>query len=264
MAWGLGAARPKKAGCGLERPTKRAQAPKLTAVPHCKFWRCKNKMQKGRVALLLKKQKSRPVVKVGVVVVAAGSSRRMGGVDKQDILLNNIPVVVRSIEPFSWFQEVEEIVVVCREEFMPQMLFYTEEFGLQKIKAIIKGGSTRQQSVMAGIQALAPDTQFYAIHDGARPFVTGDVIANCIAESVRWGAATAAGPTKDTIKIAGADGFIEATPPRESLFLTQTPQIFEAALYRRAVEEAQRQGLEFTDDCQLVENLGDSKKRSKE
>ena len=76
--------------------------------------------------MLLKKQKSRPVVKVGVVVVAAGSSRRMGGVDKQDILLNNIPVVVRSIEPFSWFQEVEEIVVVCREEFMPQMLFYTD------------------------------------------------------------------------------------------------------------------------------------------
>lgn len=205
---------------------------------------------------MLAKKRKAPLVKVGVVVVAAGSSRRMQGIDKQDVWLNDVPVVVRSIEPFAYFEEVEEIVVVCREDFMPQMMAYVEEFNLRKIKAIVKGGATRQQSVLAGISALARDTEFYAIHDGARPFVTGEVIACCITDAVRFGAATAAVPAKDTIKVAGADGFIEATPPREQLFLTQTPQIFDAQLYLRAVEEANRRGTEFTDDCQLVEQLG--------
>lgn len=193
---------------------------------------------------------------VGVVIVAAGSSRRMQGVDKQDIWLEGVPVVVRSIRCFEALREVQEIVVVCREDFLGIMMDYIKDFGLSKVKTIVKGGATRQESVQNGIAALSPEIAYYAIHDGARPFVSEDVICRCIEAAVQYRAATAAVPAKDTIKVADDNGFIRNTPPRETLYLTQTPQIFEAVLYREASQQAQEQGIDCTDDCQLVERIG--------
>lgn len=194
--------------------------------------------------------------KFGVVIVAGGSSSRMKGTDKQSLCLGNVPVLVRSILPFTKIPAVSEIVVVCREDFMPQMLELVREYGLKKIRSIVCGGSSRQQSVLKGIEALSEDVSYFAIHDGARPFIQEEVILRCMADAIEHGATTAAVPSKDTIKVADSEGFICATPDRSTLHLTQTPQIFRRDWYLQAVEQAKADGVDCTDDCQLLERMG--------
>lgn len=201
-----------------------------------------------------KKKPAAPAV--GVVIVAAGSSRRMQGIDKQDLWLEGMPVVVRSVRCFEELECVREIVVVCREDFLGTMMDYVKEFDLLKVKTIVKGGATRQESVRNGVAALSDDLLYYAIHDGARPFASQEVISCCIEAAVQHKAATAAVPAKDTIKVADENGFIRDTPPRETLYLTQTPQVFLSSLYREALRQAQKDGIDCTDDCQLVERMG--------
>lgn len=121
---------------------------------------------------------------------------------------------------------------------------------------IVAGGESRQQSVLNGIKALSDQTEYFVIHDGARPFADRELILRCLQSAVEHGAATAAVKTKDTIKRVSPEGIIEETPNREFLYLTQTPQIFKASLYHKAVEQAEKEGLDFTDDCQLIEHIG--------
>lgn len=192
----------------------------------------------------------------GVVIVAGGSSSRMQGVDKQGLWLGDMPVLVRSILPFTQRKEVTEIAVVCREEMIPVLMDWVKDFGLQKISAIVRGGSSRQQSVLRGIEALSENVDYFAIHDGARPFVEQEVISRCMADALTYGATTAAVPCKDTIKVSDAQGFICGTPDRSTLHQTQTPQLFRRDWYLEAVEQAKAEGLDFTDDCQLLEHMG--------
>jgi len=194
--------------------------------------------------------------KFGVVIVAGGSSSRMQGVDKQTLCLDDVPVLVRSILPFTKIPAVHEIVVVCREEFLPVMMELVKEFDLQKISSIVRGGDSRQQSVLKGIEALSDEVEYFAIHDGARPFIQEEVILRCMENAVVYGAATAAVPSKDTIKVADSEGFICSTPDRSTLYLTQTPQIFRRDWYLQAVEQARIDGVDCTDDCQLLERMG--------
>ena len=193
---------------------------------------------------------------VGAVIVAAGSSRRMQGIDKQELLLSGVPVLVRSIRCFEAIPQIRELVVVCREDMIPTLLSWKKEYSLSRLTAVVRGGDTRQQSVQNGINALSGDVDYYCIHDGARPFAQPEMISRCLEDAVRYGAATAAVPVKDTVKKAGKNGMVESTPDRSSLYLTQTPQIFEKHVYSRAVEKAQEEGADCTDDCQLVERLG--------
>lgn len=192
----------------------------------------------------------------GVVIVAGGSSSRMQGVDKQALCLGDVPVLVRSILPFTKIDTVKEIVVVCREDFIPVMMDMVKEFDLQKISSIVRGGGSRQQSVLRGIEALSENVEYFAIHDGARPFIQEDVILRCMEDAVKYGATTAAVPSKDTIKVADSEGFICATPDRSTLHLTQTPQVFRREWYLQAVKQAQIDGVDCTDDCQLLERVG--------
>lgn len=193
---------------------------------------------------------------LGVVVVAAGSSSRMQGVDKLFFELEGIPVVVRSIRAFDELPFVREIVVVSREENLPLLWDLQRSFSLEKVTKIIRGGDTRQESVFAGARALDADCRYIAIHDAARPFVSAQDITSCFELACEKRAAAAAVPVKDTIKQADENGAILGTPPRDSLFIAQTPQIFESTLYRAAMENALALGESFTDDCQLVEKLG--------
>ena len=194
--------------------------------------------------------------KFGVVIVAGGSSSRMQGVDKQTLCFGGVPVLVRSILPFTKIPSVHEIVVVCREDFIPEMMELVREYNLQKISSIVRGGSSRQQSVLRGIEALSDEVEYFAIHDGARPFIEEDVIYRCMEDAIAYGAATAAVPSKDTIKVADSEGFICATPDRSTLHLTQTPQIFRKDWYLQAIEQAKIDEVDCTDDCQLLERMG--------
>ena len=191
---------------------------------------------------------------VGVVIAAAGSSSRLGGRDKLAELLDGIPVILRTLAAVEAVPEIREIVVVTREDRVEE---YRRLLGqCSRLRAVVPGGSTRQESVRNGVRALSPDCTLAAIHDGARPLVTPEVFARCIEAARSCGAATAAVPVKDTIKLADEAGRVLDTPDRSRLWAVQTPQIFDRERYLRAAEEAERRGLSCTDDCQLFEAMG--------
>ena len=195
--------------------------------------------------------------KFSVVIVAGGTSSRMQGVDKQAVFLGDFPVIVRTVRCFSNIPNIQEIVIVSREDFIPQLLEWVEEFNLDKVTSIVRGGDNRQNSVLNGISALSQDCDYFVIHDGARPFADEELILRCMNDAVRYGAATASVPAKDTIKISDENGFVVSTPDRAFLRITQTPQIFRKDWYLSAIQKANDDNLNFTDDCQLVENIGE-------
>ena len=191
---------------------------------------------------------------VGAVIAAAGSSSRMGGRDKLAEPLDGIPVILRTLAAVEAVPEIREIVVVTREDRVEE---YRRLLGqCSRLRAVVPGGSTRQESVRNGVRALSPDCTLAAIHDGARPLVAPEVFARCIEAARSCGAATAAVPVKDTIKLADEVGRVLDTPDRSRLWAVQTPQIFDRERYLRAAEEAERRGLSCTDDCQLFEAAG--------
>ena len=178
---------------------------------------------------------------VGAVIAAAGSSSRMGGRDKLAEPLDGIPVILRTLAAVEAVPEIREIVVVTREDRVEE---YRRLLGqCSRLRAVVPGGSTRQESVRNGVRALSPDCTLAAIHDGARPLVTPEVFARCIEAARSCGAATAAVPVKDTIKLADEAGRVLDTPDRSRLWAVQTPQIFDRERYLRAAEEAERRGL---------------------
>ena len=191
---------------------------------------------------------------VGAVIAAAGSSSRMGGRDKLAEPLDGIPVILRTLAAVEAVPEIREIVVVTREDRVEE---YRRLLGqCSRLRAVVPGGSTRQESVRNGVRALSPDCTLAAIQDGARPLVTPEVFARCMEAARNCGAATAAVPVKDTIKLADEAGRVLDTPDRSRLWAVQTPQIFDRERYLRAAEEVERRGLSCTDDCQLFEAMG--------
>lgn len=199
---------------------------------------------------------SEKIPHLGAVIVCAGSARRMGGIDKLLTPILGMPAAARSIAAFHRCDFVKEIVVVCREDQLEEYRALADTYGFGKVHSIVPGGETRQQSVFRGIGALSKNCEYAAIHDGARPMVTGEIISGVFRDAVKYGAATAAMPVKDTIKQADSEGFIASTPDRSTLYLTQTPQTFRLSLYREAMEQAIVGGKDYTDDCQLVEAIG--------
>ena len=201
-----------------------------------------------------RKKKKAPGILCSAVVVAAGSSTRMG-TDKLMLTLGGIPVIVRTLKAVEAAPSVDEIILVTREDMMVPLSQLCQEFALTKVTKVIRGGKTRTESVRLGTLEASGDAQVIAIHDGARPLVTTEVIENAIAQALESGAAAPAVPVKDTIKVA-RKGIVESTPDRASLFAVQTPQIFEASLIRAALQKALDDGAELTDDCSAVERLG--------
>ena len=199
-----------------------------------------------------KKKEAGPLC--SAVIVAAGSSSRMG-FDKMLADVGGTPVLVRCMEAFQQAPSISEIVVVTREELVPEVARLCQDFGLTKVTKVIRGGENRTQSARLGTLEAARDTPLIAIHDGARPFVTVQVIEDAVAQAGKNGAAAPAVPVKDTIKIA-KNGLVEQTPDRTQLYAVQTPQVFEASLIRAALQKALDDGVELTDDCAAVERLG--------
>ena len=201
-----------------------------------------------------RKKKKAPGILCSAVVVAAGSSTRMG-TDKLMLTLGGIPVIVRTLKAVEAAPSVDEIILVTREDMMVPLSQLCQEFALTKVTKVIRGGKTRTESVRLGTLEASGDAQVIAIHDGARPLVTTEIIENAIAQALESGAAAPAVPVKDTIKVA-QKGVVESTPNRASLFAVQTPQVFEASLIRAALQKALDDGAELTDDCSAVERLG--------
>ncbi|MBQ5332412.1 MAG: 2-C-methyl-D-erythritol 4-phosphate cytidylyltransferase [Oscillospiraceae bacterium] len=192
---------------------------------------------------------------VSVIIAAGGSSQRMEGVNKQLALLRGIPVIAYSMMAFEKLEEVHEIITAARAEDMGAIEDIARKYGISKFAGCVRGGMTRQESVVNALREVSRDTSLIAVHDGARPLVNPEFIRQCIRDAAIFGGAALAVPVKDTIKQAEG-GFVTDTPDRSRLFITQTPQIFKKKLYFDGVNFAGEHGLDFTDDCQLAEAVG--------
>lgn len=194
-----------------------------------------------------------PQVFVSAVIVAAGSASRMEGIDKIHAEVYDLPVIVHTLLAFEDSPSIGEIVVVTKEEDFALFLDYKIGYNITKLGPVVRGGGSRQESVFIGIENCRPNAEYFAIHDGARPLVTPQIIEACAADAKREGAAIAAVKAKDTIKKAAADGFVAETPNRNELFMVQTPQVFEAQKYKQAMQHAKNTKNNYTDDSALFE-----------
>ena len=193
----------------------------------------------------------------GAVIVAAGSASRMGGIDKIMEPLEGEPQVMHSVRAFQNCDAIKEIVVVTRKDLIVPIMSLCAD--LPKVKAVVAGGSSRPESVSAGLNALSEKIKLAAIHDGARPLITWQVIDRTVRAANSYGAAAPGIPVKDTIKIV-TGGVVKETPDRKNLYAIQTPQVFDIALLRAALKKAKDDGAEITDDCSAVERMGMSVK----
>lgn len=190
----------------------------------------------------------------GAVVVAAGSSTRMGE-DKILIPLEEEPVIVHTVRALELAPQITEIVVVTRQDLIVPVAQLCQDYGFEKVRKVVAGGASRLHSVRIGTLELSRDLELIAIHDGARPFVTQDVIEQVIRKAGECGAAAPAVPINDTVKEV-REGLVERTVDRTMLRAVQTPQVFDAGLIRAALQKALDDGAEVTDDCSVVERLG--------
>ena len=190
------------------------------------------------------------------LVAAAGSSQRMGGVNKLLQPLEGVPVLVRTLAALQVAGSVDEIIVAAREEDILEISQLCRTYGLSKCTKVVRGGENRVHSVLLAALEAAPETELLAVQDGARPLVTPELIDRVAAAAARCGAAAPAVAVKDTVKAAGADGAVEETLDRGRLRAVQTPQVFQADLLKAALQSALEQEAPVTDDASAVERLG--------
>ena len=189
---------------------------------------------------------------LGVVVVAAGRSTRMGGADKTFADIHGTPLIGHTLRRIAASDAVDRIVLVVAADAVPDGEAIVRDLAIPKVAAVCAGGSRRQDSVFAGLVAIGP-RRWVAIHDGARPCVTPDILGRALREVRGAGAAIAAVPVKDTIKVVGDDQVISATPDRATLWAAQTPQAFD---YQTLLDAHRAAVVEYTDDAAMVEAAG--------
>lgn len=191
------------------------------------------------------------------IIVAAGKSERMGtGTDKAFLSLVNKPVVAWSLLAFERCTEIDKIVLVVRKDQLFACKAVVQMFGISKMHKIVAGGAKRQDSVLAGLEACDLDTRYVVIHDGARPLIKSDVIAEVVKTAKRSGAATVGKRMTDTVKLVEKGTTVTQTLEREKLWAVQTPQAFSVKIFRNAYKSLP-EGAVVTDDCQAVEMSGE-------
>lgn len=184
--------------------------------------------------------------------MAAGDSRRMGDVDKVFALLGGRPLLAWSVDTCHGCSLIHEVVIVVSERNLGQAQDLVRERGWSKVAGVCIGGKRRQDSVAEGLKELA-DCDWVIIHDGARPFLSEKLLEEGLEAARETGAAIAAVPVKDTIKVVTSDGSIQETPLRQKLWAAQTPQVFRSDIISTAYSQIKG---EATDDASLVEQLG--------
>ncbi|NLM44499.1 MAG: 2-C-methyl-D-erythritol 4-phosphate cytidylyltransferase [Clostridiales bacterium] len=192
------------------------------------------------------------------VIVAGGKGTRMNkGINKLYLDIKGKAILARTLEVFFASDSIDEVVLVIAEEDLgickKKVL---KEIEIKKPFKIVFGGNERQDSVYNGITNTNKNTDIIVIHDGARPFVTKDIIENAIKEVKQYKAVVVAMPVKDTIKITDENGLITKTPDRSRLWLAQTPQVFVKEIIVQAYEFCRTNKIKATDDSMLVEQLG--------
>ncbi|HSW56857.1 MAG TPA: 2-C-methyl-D-erythritol 4-phosphate cytidylyltransferase [Dehalococcoidales bacterium] len=193
-----------------------------------------------------------PGLSVGAIVVAAGSSSRMNGLDKILAPLGGKPLLAWSVEALQKSPRIDRIVVVASQSNLETIHTLVKNQKWNKVVKVCQGGRRRQDSVIAGLK-LVEDCEWIVIHDGARPFLTQDLINDGLEAAVESGAAVAAVPVTDTIKVADDNLRVVATPDRSYLWTVQTPQVFRFSIISQA---SRHSAGDVTDDAGLVEKTG--------
>ncbi len=192
------------------------------------------------------------------IILAAGKGTRMNAaMNKQFMNLNDKPLLAQTLETFNNCKSIDSIILAvgegelrqCKEQIL-------DAYDFDKVDKLVCGGRERQQSVFNCIRELGEDCGIVVIHDGARPLVTSDIIEKCIAEAVVYGAASVGVPAKETIKLLDGEGFVQLTPERGKVWITQTPQAFSVDIIKRAHRRAIEEGILGTDDAFLAERIG--------
>ncbi|MDD4018179.1 MAG: 2-C-methyl-D-erythritol 4-phosphate cytidylyltransferase [Kiritimatiellae bacterium] len=193
-----------------------------------------------------------------VILVAAGKSERMGSnTDKAFLSLGSKPVVAWSLLAFEGCADIDQIILVVRKDQVLAAKSVTQMFGISKIRAIVAGGTRRQDSVQNGMKAMDPETRVVIVHDGARPCVTPELISEIIKYAKRNGCGVAASRVWDTIKYVERGTTVDHTVDRTKLWAVQTPQAFSAELLKRAYKTVEEQKATVTDEAGAVELIGE-------
>ena len=193
----------------------------------------------------------------GAVIVAAGTASRMGGIDKVMAPLGGEPMIARAVRAFQDCDAISEIVIVTREDLILPITGLCKT--MDKVTAVVAGGKTRQESVNLGLNALSDKVKLAAVHDGARPLASWQLIDRVVRSANTYGAAAPAVSVKDTIKVVEGR-IVKSTPDRASLYAVQTPQVFDFDILRGALAKANADNAKLTDDCSAVERMGFSVK----
>ncbi len=190
------------------------------------------------------------------IIVAAGNSRRMGqNINKQFLLIDGIPVLAHTLGKFDAAETISDIVIVTKPEDMLTIQDMVKEFGIRKVRDIVPGGKTRQESVIRGLSCVLNES-LVAVHDGARPFISAEKIDELVKAAEAFVAVAPGVIPKDTVKSITSNGVVSHTPDRNTLRLIQTPQVFRADVLKLAYIRAEESGFEGTDDCSVAENSG--------
>ena len=189
------------------------------------------------------------------VIVAAGSSQRMGA-DKILMELGEMPVIARTLLAFQHCVCIDEIVVVTRRESIERVADICHEYGILKTSRVVCGGDNRVGSALIGVSNADPKADLIAIHDGARPFVSSQLIESTVRDAVHSRASAPAIRAHDTVRILNAKNAVVSVPDRDRVALIQTPQVFDADLIKGALTKAFEKQLPITDDCSAVEAMG--------
>lgn len=197
------------------------------------------------------------------VILAGGSGSRMGIVDKpkQFIDVYGKPVMVHTLETFDSHTEIDALAIVCLEDWIDDLTILLRKYEISKVKWIVNGGKTRQEStynVLKALQNECSDDDILVIHDSVRPLISHKIISNNIEGAKKYGAVDTVIPSADTIIKSIDSETIEEVPNRSELYIGQTPQSFRFSLIKEAHDKAIEEGvLNSTDDCQLILNLGE-------
>jgi 2-C-methyl-D-erythritol 4-phosphate cytidylyltransferase len=192
-------------------------------------------------------------MKAGAVLLAAGGGSRFGGkVPKQFRFLGGRPLFYWPLQTFAGTPEVSEIILVVPEKSRRALESAVRRWRIRKLKVVVAGGTTRNESVCRGVQALSPGLDVALVHDSARAVVPVSLIRDVIRAAARYGASLAAVPVKDTLKQGSPDGFVRGTVGRDGLWAAQTPQAFQM----RHAKWFRRPSAHVTDDVQVFEKSG--------
>ncbi|MGI6100658.1 MAG: 2-C-methyl-D-erythritol 4-phosphate cytidylyltransferase [Lentisphaerae bacterium] len=193
------------------------------------------------------------------IIVGAGRGKRMGAnFDKAFLSLGPRPLVAYSLMAYESCRDVRQIVLVVRRNRIEAAKSMALMFGISKLRAVVAGGTKRQDSVRKGLEALPPETRYVSIHDAARPLVTPELISETIKSAQKYGSGVAGRRIVDTVKLVEKTTVVSRTIDRSQLWTVQTPQTFQLELIQKAYEHLAETGADVTDDAAALEEIGET------